>query len=76
MDVMVSMTDSGVEDVSTVVAALRAAGLAVADVKAAIGIVLGSVDDDRLDDLRAVPGVDAVEPQERFRIAPPDSDVQ
>lgn len=73
---MVSMTDSGVEQLPTVVAALREAGLAVEDVKAAIGIILGSVDADRLDALRAVPGVGAVEPQGQFRIAPPDSEVQ
>jgi len=53
----------------TVVQELQGAGLHVAQVLLGIGVVGGSVDADRLDDLRQVPGVVAVEPNRKIEIA-------
>lgn len=76
MDVMVSVTDDGQEHFAAVVAALQTAGMRVSRVEEAAGVVLGSVDPDRVDALMDVPGVGGVEPQRKFRIAPPEADVQ
>jgi hypothetical protein len=53
----------------TVVEGLQRAGLRVARVLLGIGVVSGSADADRLDDLRQVPGVVAVEPGRKIEIA-------
>lgn len=73
---MVSVDDGGPDEVATVVAALRKAGMVVDSVEESAGIVLGSVDPDRLEGLKAVRGVDGVEIQRHYSVPPPESDVQ
>jgi hypothetical protein len=74
--VTVTVADSHAGDLAAVAAGLRAAGLEVEQVLAALGIVTGAVDATRLGEIAAVPGVAAVEEQATFQIAPPDADVQ
>ena len=72
--VMVTVSDD--HDLSTVVEALRGAGLAVADVLAEIGVVTGTADGATMVALAAVPGVVEVEPQQEIQLPPPDSPIQ
>ena len=71
----VTVTTDG-RDIDATVESLRAAGMTVTDVHREIGIVSGSVAPANRDSLNAVSGVDAVESDQSFEIAPPDSDVQ
>jgi hypothetical protein len=71
----VTVTTDG-RDIDATVESLRAAGMTVTDVHREIGIVSGSVAPANRDSLKAVRGVDAVESDRSFEIAPPDSDVQ
>lgn len=70
---MVSVADDRVGELATVVAALRRAGLRVATVLDAAGVVLGTVDAAALASLSSVPGVAGVERQREIRLPPPDS---
>jgi hypothetical protein len=74
--VVISVADDQVEDMSTVVAALRDAGLAVAEVLASAGVVTGSVDSAALSTLSTLPGVVEVKRSDVFQLPSPDSPVQ
>ena len=55
---------------------LRAAGMTVEQVLGAVGIITGSVDAERRASLAAVPGVIAVELEQRIQLPPPDAEIQ
>ena len=74
--VVISVTDDQVDDLSTVVDALRAAGLRVGEVLDSAGIVTGTVDGEALASLSAVPGVLDVERSRVYQVPPPESPVQ
>ncbi len=73
--VVISVADDQVADMSTVVEALRDAGLTVTEVLDSAGVVTGTVDREALASLSTVPGVAHVEQSRMFQI-PPDSPVQ
>ena len=74
--VVISVADDQVDDMSTVVDALRAAGLRVGEVLDSAGIVTGTVVGEALASLSAVPGVVDVERSRVYRVPPPESPVQ
>ena len=61
---------------SQVVKRMKSAGLKVDEELREIGVVIGSIDSDKLVDLEQVEGVDAAERVRGIQIAPPDSDIQ
>lgn len=69
--VVISVADDQVDDMSSVVDALRHAGLRVAEVLDSVGVVTGTVDGDALGNLTTVPGVAEVERSRMFQL-PPD----
>jgi hypothetical protein len=73
-EVVISVADDRIDDMSTVVEALRAAGLRVDEVLHSVGVVTGTVDGKSLDFLSAVPGVAEVERSQTFQL-PPDPDL-
>jgi hypothetical protein len=75
-EVVISVADDQVDDMSTVVGALRDAGLRVREVLDSAGVVTGTADGDALGSLSAVPGVLDVERSRAYGVAPPDSPVQ
>lgn len=75
-EVVISVADDQVDDMSTVVDALRAAGLRVSEVLGSAGVVTGTVDGTALASLSTVPGVVDVERSRVYRAPPPDSPVQ
>ncbi|GAB3521785.1 hypothetical protein [Arthrobacter monumenti] len=60
-------------DVATV---LRTKGMHVEQVLDSIGIITGSLPEDRRPELEAAEGVESVDEQQHFQLAPPDSDIQ
>lgn len=74
--VMVSIVDDRLGDMSTVVEALRGAGLTVTEVLDNVGVVTGTVDSGAVASLSRVPGVADVETQREVRLPPPDSPLQ
>ncbi|WP_239405916.1 hypothetical protein [Frankia sp. Cj3] len=63
-------------DLEQVTAALRRTGLEISEIFEPLGTLAGRVPADRLAALRAVPGVEAVEPERRYQLPPPNSDIQ
>ncbi|MFH8800740.1 hypothetical protein ACH4F6_14255 [Streptomyces sp. NPDC017936] len=59
-----------------VVEALRRAGLTVTGEQPVVGTLSGTVAEDRVEALRAVDGVDAVDRERTVRLPPPDAPVQ
>jgi hypothetical protein len=76
MDVHVAIAGDHLEDVSAVVERLAAAGMDVHQTLPTIGAVTGRIDQDRLDALRQVEGVTAVEQSREVGVAPPESEIQ
>lgn len=76
VSVSVSISDDQIDRFSEVVDQARAAGLEVWQELDLIGVVSGSIDEERMDELRGLPGVAAVEPERDFEIAPPESEIQ
>lgn len=64
---------AGIEDVAR---SLGTRGMRVEQVLASLGMVTGSVGEDRVPALEAVDGVAAVAEQRRYRLPPPDGAVQ
>ena len=62
--------------VTEVAERLRTRGMVVEQVLDSVGIITGSVPRERCFALNAVEGVDSVDEQHRFRIPPPDAEVQ
>ena len=69
--VVISVADDQVDDMGSVVEALRQAGLRVSEVLDSVGVVTGTVDGDALGNLSTVPGVAEVERSREFHL-PPD----
>jgi hypothetical protein len=72
-EVVISVADDRIDDMSTVVEALRAAGLRVDEVLHSVGVVTGTVDGNALQFLSTVPGVAEVERSQTFELPPPDA---
>ena len=75
-DVTVTVADAQVGAIEDVVAELRAAGMEVDGVLAAVGAITGSIAESQLAAIAALPGVAAVEQQTSFQLPPPDAEVQ
>ena len=76
MDVLVTLDEGQADRAAAVADDLRAAGLDVTEVLAEIGVVTGSIEPSRLNDLARVSGVAAVEPSRDVQLPSPDEPVQ
>ncbi len=74
--VSLSVADDHMDRFPQVVEDAKAAGLDVGEELELIGVVNGSIDDERVEELRHVPGVAYVEEERIFEIPPPDSTIQ
>jgi hypothetical protein len=74
--VNVSVDQSKLDRFADVVAEIRRAGMKVEQELDAIGVVTGSIDSDKIDQLRKVAGVAAVEPEHTFQIPDRRSRIQ
>ncbi|MEU9466756.1 hypothetical protein AB0D78_08860 [Streptomyces avermitilis] len=59
-----------------VVEAARGAGLTVTGEQAILGTLSGTIAEDRIPALKAVPGVESVDRDRAVRLPPPDSPIQ
>ncbi|MCP2192511.1 hypothetical protein [Williamsia deligens] len=75
-DVTITVDDDHLAALDDVVASVRAVGVHVTAVHAAIGIISGTVADDVRGPLSSIRGVASIEQAPHFGVAPPDSPVQ
>jgi hypothetical protein len=72
-----SIDDEHLNKMPEVVKKIKKAGLKVDQQLESLGMITGSIDADKFDSLNRIKGVYNVErDEERFQIAPPDSEVQ
>jgi hypothetical protein len=75
--VTISVDDAHLDKMPEVVKKIKKAGLRVDSQLDSIGMITGSIDDEKFDSLNRIKGVSNVQRDEQnFQIAPPDSDVQ
>jgi len=63
-------------DIQDAVTQATAIGMRVEQALGAVGILVGDIEQTRLDQLRQLPQVETVEASRRIEIAPPDSSTQ
>jgi ligand-binding sensor domain-containing protein len=76
VSVSVTVDDEHLARIDDVAAELRANGMQVDRVLDQLGVISGSVPEDRQQSLRAVAGVQSVEASRHFQQPPPDAPVQ
>jgi hypothetical protein len=76
VSVSVSVDDEHLDRFADVVEACKKAGLSVEQRLDAIGVMTGSIDSAKVEQLHKVKGVADVEGARRFQLAPPESDIQ
>lgn len=72
----VLVNEQHINQFSDVVEKCRQAGLNVQQQMDAIGVITGSIDSAKVDELKKIDGVSRVETQRDIRINPPDSGIQ
>ena len=76
VSLLVSVDDEHLDRFSEVVKRAEAAGMEVEQKMEDLGVLAGSIDPEKFEQLRQVEGVSHVEESRQVRIPPPDSDVQ
>ena len=76
VSISVTVDDEHLTGIDDVVAELRASGMQVDQVLGGVGVISGSVPEDRQQSLQAVAGVKSVEASHHFQVPPPDAPVQ
>jgi hypothetical protein len=76
VSISVTVDDEHLTGIDDVVAGLRASGMQVDQVLGGLGVISGSVPEDRQQSLQAVAGVKSVEASHHFQVPPPDAPVQ
>ncbi len=74
--VSISVDDAHVDRISEVAQGLQSAGLEVEQVLPTVGMISGSIDSNQVNRLSQIQGVQYIEPEQSYQIAPPDSDIQ
>lgn len=74
--ISVSVDDAHLPQIKQVSEQLQSSGMNVEQTLSTIGIINGSIQSDKLNNLYQIEGVQHVEPQQSYQLAPPSSDIQ
>lgn len=74
--VSVSVSDDYLDRFGEVADAARGAGLDIERQLKVLGILSGSIDPSRMEELQRVPGVQSVEQEHEYQLDPPESGIQ
>ncbi len=74
--ILVSVDDAHLPQIQQVSQQLQSSGMNVEQTLSTIGVISGSVQPDKLNNLYQIEGVKNVESQESYKLAPPNSDIQ
>ena len=74
--VSVSVDDAHVNQILKVAEGLQSVGMDVEQTLPNVGIISGSIASDQVNRLYQIEGVQHIEPEQGYQLAPPDSDVQ
>jgi hypothetical protein len=76
VQVSVSVDDAHLPQIEQISQQLQSSGMNVEQTLSSIGVINGSIESDKLNSLERIEGVQNVEPQQSYQLAPPSSDVQ
>jgi hypothetical protein len=76
IQVSVSVDDTHIAQIEQVSKQLQSSGLVVEQTLPSIGIISGLIEPDQLPHLSQIEGVQSVEPEQTYQLAPPNSPVQ
>jgi hypothetical protein len=76
MEAIITLHDDALSDLDAMRARLQAAGASAVQINKITGTASAQIGADRLEHVRAVPGVLAVEPSGDVQIPPPESPIQ
>ena len=76
VNISVSVDDAHIDQIEQVAQCLQAAGMIIESTLPLVGIISGQVDGDRLATLHNCEGVQDIEMEQSYQIAPPDSEIQ
>lgn len=76
IDVSVAIDDANLAEFDAVLKRAKRAGLKAKRALPEIGVVTGTIDDEKLSALRKIKGIASVETNREFQLPPPESDTQ
>lgn len=76
VQVSISVDDAHLPDIEQISQQLQLSGMDVKQTLSSIGVINGSIESDRLSSLSQIEGVQNVEPQQSYQLAPPSSPIQ
>ena len=76
VNLLISVDDRHLEQISKVVEALQASGLKIEQMMKQTGVITGSIDSTQVEGISQVEGVAAVEIEQKFLLEPPESEIQ
>jgi hypothetical protein len=76
VQVSVSVDDAHLPQIEQISQQLQSSGMNVQQTLSSIGVINGSIQSDQLNSLYQIEGVQNVETQQSYQLAPPSSDVQ
>lgn len=72
----ISVDDEHLDQFAKIMSEVEKAGMKIDEKHKDLGVATGSIDEDKIDAVREVEGVNHVERDREIHIAPPESDVQ
>lgn len=76
IQVSVSVDNAHLSQIEQISQQLQSSGMNVEQTLSSIGIINGSIQSDRLNSISQIEGVQNVESQQSYQLAPPSSDIQ
>lgn len=76
VQVSVSVDNTHLPQIEQISQQLKSLGMNVEQTLSTIGVINGSISSDKLNSLYQIKGVQSVEPQQGYQLAPPSSDIQ
>jgi hypothetical protein len=76
VQVSVSIDNAHLPEIEQISQKLQSSGMNVEQILSSIGVINGSIESDKVNSLSQIPGIQNVELQQGYQLAPPSSDIQ
>ena len=76
VQVSISVDNAHLPQIEQIFQQLQSSGMNVEQTLSSIGVINGSIESDKLNSLYRIKGVQNIEPQQSYQLAPPNSDLQ
>ncbi|MBD1914145.1 MULTISPECIES: ketohydroxyglutarate aldolase [unclassified Leptolyngbya] len=74
--ITIAVADNHLDNILEVAHLLQEAGLKVEHIMDAVGVITGSCETCEVEKIAQIDGVESVEAQDQYRLAPPDAPIQ